>query len=81
MDWAIPEMVAKNPSRIANSQRNIVVNLYQDFLASTHSNFFRRQTTGGLIHWLNHSWGTLLPNQENNKEAEGVYLFDVCGLN
>ncbi len=48
-----PELLVYNPSWIANNQRNIVINLRQGFVASTHSDFNQGQTDTGLFYWPN----------------------------
>ncbi len=47
----MPELLALNPSQIANNQRTIIFNFHQDLMASTHSNVFQGQKDGGLIYW------------------------------
>jgi hypothetical protein len=41
------ELLAQNPKSIAQNQHTII-NYHQDFVVSTHRNFFHGQTDGGL---------------------------------
>jgi len=42
--------LAKNPPRITNYQRTIVINIWQDFVAGKHSDFFQGWKDRGLIY-------------------------------
>jgi hypothetical protein len=50
-----PELLAKNPLWLGNNQRTIVIDFHQDFVDSTHSDFFQVQTDGDLIQRPNYS--------------------------
>jgi len=60
MYWARYEQVFENTTWIANNQRNILINLRQDFMASAHSDFFQGQMDRGLFYWPHHSGETHL---------------------
>jgi hypothetical protein len=57
---------------IANNQQNIVINVYQDFLAHSHSDVFQGQLDTGLFSRLSHSGKTWLSKQEE-EEGEGWF--------
>jgi hypothetical protein len=48
MDGARPELLALDPLWITNNQYSIVINIYQDSVARTHSNALYGQTGGAL---------------------------------
>jgi hypothetical protein len=62
-------VLVENPLWIADNQKNIVINIHQDFAASAHSNFFRGQTDWGLLCWSNNSGETWLCKQEEGFTA------------
>ncbi len=41
---------------------NNQLNIFQDFVASTHSDFFRGEMDRGLFYWPNHSGKLSSPN-------------------
>jgi hypothetical protein len=53
---------------------DILVNFHQDFVASTHSDFFQGQTDRGLFYGPNHSRETRLYKQEEQEEAYDVFV-------
>jgi hypothetical protein len=64
-----PELLVKNPLRIANNYQAIVVNFHQEFTARVHSNFFQGQTDGGLFYWPNLSAETRCPINSHKKRC------------
>jgi hypothetical protein len=63
---------------ITNNQRTIVTDIYQDFVASTHSDFFQGQTDWGLVYWPNHSWEAGLSKQEEEfNETVPLYVMPM----
>jgi hypothetical protein len=61
-----PELLAQNPLGITNNRQNIF-HFSQDFVANTHSDFFKGQTERGLFYLPNHSEKTQLALQEKEK--------------
>jgi len=47
-------------------------NFHQDFVASTHTDFFQGQTDRGLFYWPNHSGETGCPNEKSR-----LYMFYI----
>jgi hypothetical protein len=63
---------------IANNQRTIVTDIYQDFVVSAHSDFFQGQTDWGLVYWHNHFWETGLSKQEEELIArKPLYVMPI----
>jgi hypothetical protein len=48
----------------------IKVNFHQDFMASTHSDFFYAQMDGGIVYWPSLSGETQLSSDEEEEEEE-----------
>ncbi len=63
-----PATGLKSP-RITNSQRTVVVNLRQDFVANTHYAFFQGQLDRGLIYRPNHSGKLECTNKKKMKNG------------
>jgi hypothetical protein len=62
-----------------HNQRTVVLNLLQDFMASTHTDFFQGQLGRGLIHLSNHSRKNLLHIQEHEEDViEKCFYFSVA---
>jgi hypothetical protein len=65
---------------ITNNQQNIVVDFHQDFMASTHSDFYQGQMNMALLYWPHHSEKTWLSNQEIDEEESIQFLFNKSRL-
>jgi hypothetical protein len=58
---------------ITNNWHNIVVDFHQDFMASTHSDFYQGQMNMTLLYWPHHSEKTWLSNQEEDEEESILF--------
>ncbi len=77
--WA----ASKNPLWIAYIQSPIVINFNQDFMASTHGDYFQGQVDRELIYWPNHSEETQLFNQlreEVKLYMSQLFLSSLVGM-
>jgi hypothetical protein len=56
------------------NQPTIVINFHQDFVATTHSDFFQGQADRGLFYMPNHSWETQLSKQKEEELNPKVFF-------